>query len=778
MNDLLHFPLTALSIHAAPRDRAQRIPGLLSFARAAQGSEYDFELMIYGDIGESWWGESVTAADIAKQISEAKATHILARINSYGGSVTDGAAIYNALRASGARITTRVDGIAASIASVIAMAGDTVQMSSNTLLMIHAPWTGIYGNSRELREAADVLDTFAKAMATSYARKTGRTVEQELAALSDGTDHWFTAAEAKEQGYADELIDVDETATDETAARSRDEIVCAALTRYRSAPLAMAARIRDRIPSLITPPAAAAASSAPPRATRTQESHMNWKALAKALNIAVAEDATDVQVRDAIAQHFNLPKTCSDDEISARLVQANHAGQPPPATSAATTVASRVNGMFAAALNGQANNERLVALQRQAQIDMAAGREINVETLREQIVAAVQVPAQPVAGQYLAVQIGEEDRDKRRVAASTWLLARAAVYKRGTKEATDLAVAMNGNPFRGMSMGDLARACLEDAGVNVRGMNRHAIISAAITHSTSDFPNIFENALHKTLLAGFTVIPTTWDKVCKIGSLSDFRPHIRYRASSIGDLDVIQQNGEYKTLQLNDSERETISARSRGGIINVSREMLVNDDMGVFSDLTLELGKAASRTREKALYVLLAANAGMGPTMGDGNTLFHASHLNISADPGVPTVARVDKDRQQMGSQKDPSGNDFVDIRPDIWLGPLALGSTVRVINGDAYDPDATNKLQRTNIARGIYSQVVDTPRLSGNPWYSFANPNLEPVFEMGFLDGEQTPQIAMEEAFSQNGMKWRIQDEWGLAAIGFRGAIRNAGTT
>jgi len=778
MNELLHFPLTALSIQAAPRDRAQRIPGLLSFARAAQGSEYDFELMIYGDIGESWWGESVTAADVAKQISEAKAKHILARINSYGGSVTDGAAIYNALRASGARITTRVDGIAASIASVIAMAGDTVQMSSNTLLMIHAPWTGVYGNSRELREAADVLDTFAKAMATSYARKTGRSAEDELAALSDGIDHWFTAAEAKDQGYADELIDVDETATDEASARSRDEIVCAALTRYRSAPMAMAARIRERIPSLITPPAAAAASPAPPRATRTQESHMNWKALAKALKINIAEDATDVQVRDAIAQHFNLPQNCSDDDISARLVQANHASQPPPAAGASNTAASRVNGMFAAALNGQANNERLVALQRQAQIDIAAGREINVDTLREQIIAAAQVPAQPVAGQYLAVQIGEEDRDKRRVAASTWLLSRAAVYKRGTKEASDLAVAMNGNPFRGMSMGDLARACLEDAGVNVRGMNRHAIISAAITHSTSDFPNIFENALHRTLLAGFTVIPTTWDKVCKIGSLSDFRPHIRYRSSHLGNLEVVQPNGEYKTLQLNDAERESIQAKSRGGIINISREMIVNDDMGVFSDLTLGLGKSASRTRELAFYAALAENAGMGPTMGDGKALFHVDHANISLDPGAPTVVRLDKDRQQMASQKDPSGNDFVDIRPSIWLGPLALGGTVRVINNDQYDPDAANKLQRTNIARGMYDEVLDTPRLSGAPYFSFANPNLETVFEMGFLDGEQTPQIATEEAFNQNGMKWRIVDEWGLGATGTRGAIRNAGTT
>ncbi|MGH8429952.1 MAG: Mu-like prophage major head subunit gpT family protein, partial [Solimonas sp.] len=342
--------------------------------------------------------------------------------------------------------------------------------------------------------------------------------------------------------------------------------------------------------------------------------------------------------------------------------------------------------------------------------------------------------------------------------------------------AQDIAASLGGNPYRGMSIADLARACLEDAGVSVRGLNRHAIISNAITQSTSDFPNIFENALHKTLLAGFSIAPTTWDRVCKIGTLSDFRPHIRYRASSIGDLDVVQENGEYKTIALNDTERESIQAKSRGGIINVSREMLINDDMGVFSDLAMELGKSASRTREKALYVLLALNAGMGPLMGDGKALFHADHANISADPGAPSVSRIDKDRQQMASQKDPSGNDFVDIRPSIWLGPMALSGEVRIINNDQYDPDATNKLQRTNKARGTYSQVIDTPRLTGTPWFSLADPNAEPVLEMGFLDGEQTPQLATEEAFNQNGMKWRIADEWGLAAVGWRGALRNAG--
>lgn len=708
------------------------------------------ELYIYGAIGKGWWSDTgIEAIEIINALQGLSASEIRVRIASDGGSVTEGLAINTALRRHPAKIVTIIDSIAASIASAIFVAGDERIMPSNTMLMLHgAQGDGGIGNAQQIRERADQIEKVSEMMVETYAVATGDSHRDAVTAmLLDGKDHYLSADEAFALGLCTKV----EEALPLAAVRRVD------LSRLNSLPAAAAAYHQQKEPL------------------------MNYRLVALLLGLSVSATATEVDLRSAVLTALGLDATATEADIEAKIAARTPTPPTPtpaPAPAVAAAVATRVNGMFAAALNGQASNERLVALQRQAQIDMAAGREINVETLREQIIAAAQVPAQPVAGQYVAVQIGEEDRDKRRVAASTWLLARAAVYKRGTKEATDLAVAMNGNPFRGMSMGDLARACLEDAGVNVRGMNRHAIISAAITHSTSDFPNIFENALHKTLLAGFTVIPTTWDKVCKIGSLSDFRPHIRYRSSHLGNLEVVQANGEYKTLQLNDAERESIQAKSRGGIINISREMIVNDDMGVFSDLTLGLGKSASRTRELAFYAALAENAGMGPTMGDGKALFHVDHANISLDPGAPTVVRLDKDRQQMASQKDPSGHDFVDIRPSIWLGPLALGGTVRIINNDQYDPDAANKLQRTNIARGMYDEVLDTPRLSGAPYYSFANPNLETVFEMGFLDGEQTPQIATEEAFNQNGMKWRIVDEWGLGATGTRGAIRNAGTT
>lgn len=207
------------------------------------------ELLIYSDIGESWWGDSVAAADFVREIAALQVDTISLRINSYGGSVSDGIAIYNAIKRHPAKVTTTIDGIAASIASLIAMAGDTVQMAENATLMIHAPWTYADGNSADLRRVADMLDTWAQAMATSYAAKTGKPTDEILALLTDGVDHWYTAAQAVADGFVDEV-----TAALPIAASAR----FSGLQRY-SPPADIAARfVADQ--SVLPAPAAAGIS--------------------------------------------------------------------------------------------------------------------------------------------------------------------------------------------------------------------------------------------------------------------------------------------------------------------------------------------------------------------------------------------------------------------------------------------------------------------------------------------------------------------------------------
>lgn len=164
------------------------------------------EILIYGDIGESWYGDSVLAKDFVKEIAALDVEAITIRVNSYGGSVTDGIAIHNAIKRHKAHVTIVIDSVAYSIASLIAMAGDTVEMAENALLMVHAPWGSASGNSADMREYADMLDTWADAMSTSYASKTGRDKAEMLALLTDGVDHFYTAQQAIDEKFIDAIV--------------------------------------------------------------------------------------------------------------------------------------------------------------------------------------------------------------------------------------------------------------------------------------------------------------------------------------------------------------------------------------------------------------------------------------------------------------------------------------------------------------------------------------------------------------------------------------------
>lgn len=163
------------------------------------------EIHILGDIGQSWNEESITAKAFVEQLQQIDARPLAVRINSAGGSVPDGLAIFNALRRHPATVTVHIEGVAASIASLIAMAGDTVEIAANALLMIHAPWTSTAGNAVTLRETADTLDRFARAMAISYARPGGLSPDEALALLTDGVDHWYGAEDALAAGLVDRV---------------------------------------------------------------------------------------------------------------------------------------------------------------------------------------------------------------------------------------------------------------------------------------------------------------------------------------------------------------------------------------------------------------------------------------------------------------------------------------------------------------------------------------------------------------------------------------------
>lgn len=194
------------------------------FSLASAGRAAD--IFIFGDIVSWEWLESdVSSYTLARAIQDLDVDEISVHINSYGGEVAEGLAIHNSLKNHPAKVRTICDGFACSAASVVFMAGDERVMNSASLLMVHNAWSSASGNAKELRKAADDLETISSASAETYRAKVNLS-EEELTALLDN-ETWITPADAVAWGFATEVLEEEQV---ETASQSARAAVFQALT--------------------------------------------------------------------------------------------------------------------------------------------------------------------------------------------------------------------------------------------------------------------------------------------------------------------------------------------------------------------------------------------------------------------------------------------------------------------------------------------------------------------------------------------------------------------
>ena len=187
-----------LNNQAAPRD-----------VRIVQAGR-EATLYLYDIIGEDWFG-GVAAKDFVPQLAALDVDTIHLRINSPGGSVFAARAMEQALRDHKGKVIVHIDGLAASAATFIAMAGEEVIMAKGAMFMIHKAWTEMWGNADDLRKEAELLDKIDGTLAETYASKTGKDLEQVSSWMAEET--WFTAAEALEHGFATSIAETDAKAS-------------------------------------------------------------------------------------------------------------------------------------------------------------------------------------------------------------------------------------------------------------------------------------------------------------------------------------------------------------------------------------------------------------------------------------------------------------------------------------------------------------------------------------------------------------------------------------
>jgi hypothetical protein len=376
------------------------------------------------------------------------------------------------------------------------------------------------------------------------------------------------------------------------------------------------------------------------------------------------------------------------------------------------------------------------------------------------------------------ITMGEDARDKWQRGAMAWLLTRSGMA--GMVKKHDSTVAVDPGEFRGLRLMDLAREALTRAGRSVRGLDVMSLAGLAMTYrssyqTTSDFANLLENTMHKILRAAYATQNDTWSRFCGTASVSDFRTHNWYRMGALGSLDTINEHGEFKNKSIPDAAKATFSATTKGNIIAVSRQTIVNDDLGALARLAEMLGRAGKLTIEKAVFTNLLLNSGLGPTQSDAQAFFHSNRANVNSSAAAITVASIEADRAVMRAQQDSNSQEYLDLMPSVLLVPVGKRGDALTINDAQFDP-ADNKFQKPNVVRGLFREVIDTPRLSGTRRYLFADPSVNPAILVSFLEGQQEPVLETQDGWRIDGVELKARLDFGVDFVDPKTAVTNAG--
>lgn len=725
---------------------------------AAAANEY--ELLIYGDIGESWWGESVTALSIVQQLQalDAGVTQLNVRINSYGGSVSDGLAIYNALRRHSARKVGTVDGVAMSSASLIAMACDELQMPSESVLMIHAPWGLAQGNAQDMREMADVLDIYADAMSSAYARKSGKPKDEMMALLSDGKDHFYTGDQALAAGFIDAVV-ADPLEDDEgDAAQAQGEMRAQGVSRFTAGAsaqiqrqaMAAARRQPKAMPAAAKPRVRAAAGADLTNFNLALGSAEGQQALVGALTTALTADTgdTDMNRRRLLFAALRAPLGADGSEGGGGTTPP--AAAPADPTNAVMAALRQRNDGVRAAFEPHLARPGVQAML----TDVLADPSLTIDQARAKLLDHIGASAAPVR-----VELVADESDKFRAAGENAILARAGMAK-----------ADGQNPMRGMNLREMARASLQRAGRNSDGMDVREVVGAAFT-STSDFPALLTSTARTALLRGYDESPEVFEQFTRTGTLTDFKPAERTGLGFFSSLEKVPEGGEYKQGTFGSAGNSIVLA-TYGKMFSITRQAIINDELGAFTEVPKKMGRAARRTIGDLVFAVLTKN----PRMADNKQLFSADHRNL-VTPGAPiTTDAVAALRVAMGTQT-------VDDKPvalplKYLIVPLALEGLANLVRSAQYRIGGSDNSTTPNVEQNRFEVIADArlDAFSPKAWFGAADPNLYDTIEVAYLDGVQQPFLDQKDGWNVDGTQFKVRIDAGVAPLDFRGLAKNAG--
>ena len=310
-----------------------------------------------------------------------------------------------------------------------------------------------------------------------------------------------------------------------------------------------------------------------------------------------------------------------------------------------------------------------------------------------------------------------------------------------------------------MSLRDMAVESLSREGVSTRGMSADEVFTRA-AHTSSDFPLVVSNAANKVALDTYKAAESPLKTLCRQRTLPNFKESNAIRLGDMGRLEPLSEDGEIKaTSRAENGESMRLKTFARG--LTVTRELLINDDLGMLGDMTAALGEAAAQTEADELVKLLTGN----PAMSDGTPVFDASRGNVGA-AGAPSVTALTETRKTMRTRKGMDGKTIIAVAPRYLLVSAALETEAEKVLASIQP----NKADDVNPFGGKLSLLVE-PRLPDDFWYVFADPARLAAMQYAYLSAAQGVQIQRTEAWDTLGLKFRAFLDFGAGWLDWRPA-------
>jgi len=322
-----------------------------------------------------------------------------------------------------------------------------------------------------------------------------------------------------------------------------------------------------------------------------------------------------------------------------------------------------------------------------------------------------------------------------------------------------------------MSLLDVAKECLSNIGIRWQTKSKTEIVRLAF-QTTSDFPYILADSANKSLRAGYDMSESQWRLISARRTAADFKTMYELTLDQSSRLAQVKESGEFTRGALIEG-RESYVLKTYGKIIAITRQAIINDDLGAFTRVPMMLGQEVAMLEADTVFGIITTNG----NLADNVALFEAdTHKNYIAGAAAIAIASLAAARVKMALQTSTGGK-TMGLTPRFLLAPATVGIVAEQYCSPAYQASQSSNI---NPFAGRLVPIVEA-RLDAtdvNDWYLFADPATPngTVVIYAYLEGQEGPYTETRQGFDVDGTEIKIRQDFAAAAVDYRGAVKQAG--